>query len=111
MSDVAFLSIPQIEDYSCNDWKVQWGQRSRLSDNDVQDRAVFVASGILGKSELTIRAELSSLPAAPEVLSVGQGWCSSQKFMDVNPEARSVISAASMTGFSENTRYLEDLEN
>ncbi|HAH03659.1 hypothetical protein AB6D20_004370 [Vibrio splendidus] len=111
LSDVAFLSIPQIEDYSCNDWKVQWGQRSRLSDNDVQDRAVFVASGILGKSELTIRAELSSLPAAPEVLSVGQGWCSSQKFMDVNPEARSVISAASMTGFSENTRYLEDLEN
>ncbi|MCG9552345.1 hypothetical protein L1D16_07625 [Vibrio sp. Isolate31] len=111
LSDVAFISIPQIEDYSCNDWKVQWGQRSRLSDNGVRDRAVFVASGILGKSELTIRTELASLPAAPEMLRVGQGWCSSQKIMNVNPESRSIISSESMTGFSDNTRYLEDLEN
>ncbi len=31
--------------------------------------------------------------------------------MNVNPESRAIVSAESMTGFSENTRYLEDLEN
>ncbi|MEG3221673.1 hypothetical protein PD716_13635 [Vibrio gigantis] len=111
LSDFAFVSIPQTENFSCNDWVIQWGQRSRLSDDGVQDRAVFIASGILGKSESAIRAELASLPAEPEMLRAGQGWCSSQKIMNVNPESRAIVSAESMTGFSENARYLEDLEN
>jgi len=111
LSDFAFVSIPQTTSYTCNDWKVLWGQRSRLSEEGVLDRAVFVAQGILDKSEASIRAELASLPAAPEVLASGSGWCESQQISQAYAESRSLLSSSVASGFGDNARYKEDLED
>jgi len=105
------VSIPQTTSYTCNDWKVLWGQRSRLSEEGVLDRAVFVAQGILDKSEASIRAELASLPAAPEVLASGSGWCESQQISQAYAESRSLLSSSVASGFGDNARYKEDLED
>lgn len=74
-SEVAFLSVPQTTYYSCNDWKVLWGQRNRLADTNVRDRAVLVAQRILNVSENDIRANMPSSTMRPKTMPLGKGWC------------------------------------
>ena len=75
VSDVAFLRVPTTETYTCNDWKVEWGQRNRLADQNVKDRAILVASRLLGKE---VTADLTSLSSAPIDMETDIGWCDSQ---------------------------------
>lgn len=109
ISDFAFVSIPQSSNASCNEWKIQWGQRSRLSDQGVKDRAIFVANRILSKAEAEIRNELANLPDNPSPFVQGRGWCDSRK--------SSVMAASRSLQWEDNTitlddlRYLEDFEH
>ncbi|WP_231891818.1 hypothetical protein [Vibrio sp. HI00D65] len=109
ISDFAFVSIPQSSNASCNEWKIQWGQRSRLSDHGVQDRAVFVVNRILGKPNVEIRKELANLPDNPSAFAQGVGWCDSRQ--------ASVMAASRSVQWEENAvamgdlRYLEDFEH
>lgn len=75
ISDVAFVSIPTSSSSSCDDQKVQWGQRARLADKEVKQRALFVASRILQRD---VSNELVSLQSAPIAMPLGQGWCESR---------------------------------
>lgn len=109
ISDFAFVSIPQTTNPTCNEWEIQWGQRSRLSSQGVQDRAVFVANRILNKPESEIRLELANLPSRPSAFVKGKGWCESR-------QNGVVTYTRSGQGLSEidansNTRYLEDFEH
>ena len=109
ISDFAFVSIPQSSNPSCDEWKIQWGQRSRLSDQGVQDRAVFVANRILSKSSADIRTELANLPDNPSAFAQGTGWCDSRQ--------SGVMAASRSVQWEDNTvviddlRYLEDFEH
>ena len=109
ISDFAFVSIPQSSNPSCDEWKIQWGQRSRLSDQGVQDRAVFVANRILSKSSADIRMELANLPDNPSAFAQGTGWCDSRQ--------SGVMAASRSVQWEDNTvviddlRYLEDFEH
>lgn len=108
LSDVAFVSIPQLTNPSCNDWKIQWGQRSRLSDQDVEDRAVFVAERILGKTTSDVRKDLDGLPAAPTAFDFDDGWCDSRQAMS---RAHSTATDNQLSqNAQEDLRYLEDFE-
>ncbi len=108
LSDVAFLAIPQHANPSCNDWKIQWGQRSRLSDAGVKERAVFVAGRILGKEDDAVLGELNGLPLAPSALNYGDGWCESQQV--ISHASRGAWIEPSSSEEEENLRYLEDFE-
>ena len=79
ISDFAFVSIPQTSNPTCDEWEIQWGQRSRLSSQGVQERAVFVANRILNKPEAEIRLELATLPSRPDAFVKGKGWCESRQ--------------------------------
>jgi hypothetical protein len=75
VSDVAFVTIPTIDDDSCDDYLVKWGQRNRLADRNVKQRAIMVSSRILARD---ITLELSSISSSPIDMVTDIGWCSSR---------------------------------
>lgn len=74
VSDVAFVTIPTADDYSCDDHVIKWGQRNRLADSNVKRRAILIGSRILGRD---ITSYLSSISSAPIDMGTDIGWCSS----------------------------------
>jgi hypothetical protein len=76
VSDVAFVSIPTVDDYKCDDYVIKWGQRNRLADPNVKQRAILAGSRIL---ERDITADLPSISSAPIKMETDIGWCSSQE--------------------------------
>lgn len=75
VSDVAFVSIPTAADYSCDDYVVKWGQRNRLADSNVKQRAILAGSRILDRD---ITSDLSLISSTPIDMEAGIGWCSSR---------------------------------
>ncbi|MGF1767013.1 hypothetical protein L4D06_06470 [Enterovibrio makurazakiensis] len=73
LSDVAFVSVPDDRDNAtCDDYVIGWGQRGRLADRYVEQRAVFVAERILGRD---VSNYFSALPANATELPTNIGWC------------------------------------
>jgi hypothetical protein len=75
VSDVAFVTIPNTNDINCDDYIVKWGQRNRLADRNVRQRAILVSSKILARD---ITPDLTSLSSAPIDMTTDIGWCSSR---------------------------------
>ena len=71
--DVAFVDIPAEESPSCSEYIVKWGQRNRLADSYVKERAILVANMILDRD---ITLELSSSQAIN--MEPGIDWCESR---------------------------------
>ncbi len=76
ISDVAFVSVPTTEQSSCDDLKIQWGQRTRLADKNVKQRAIYVANRILQRD---VSNELIGLPSSVSHIQKGLGWCESRQ--------------------------------
>lgn len=74
VSDVAFVSLPE-QATSCDDYIVQWGQRNRLADSYVKDRAIFIANEILQRD---VSEDLAEIDADIIQMQAGSGWCESQ---------------------------------
>ncbi|NGN97175.1 hypothetical protein G5S52_05740 [Grimontia sp. S25] len=73
VSDVAFVSVPEDRDNaSCDDYVIGWGQRARLADRYVEQRAAFVAERILGTD---VSNNLFPLYADATPLPTDVGWC------------------------------------
>lgn len=75
VSDAAFVTIPTSDDYSCDDYIVKWGQRNRLADSNVKQRAILAGSRILDRD---ITSDLSSISSAPIDMETDIGWCLSR---------------------------------
>lgn len=69
--DIAFANLPSTMNYTCDDFIVQWGNRNRIGDPDVKERAKFVVSKILHTSSLS---GFITLLEPPDPLSK-TGWC------------------------------------
>ncbi len=76
VSDVAFVTIPVSDNYSCDELVVKWGQRNRLADNNVKLRAKMVASRIL--LDRDIATDFLSISSAPIDMMQNIGWCASR---------------------------------
>ena len=75
VSDVAFVIIPNTDDYSCDDYVVKWGQRNRLADINVKQRAKLVGSRILVRD---ITSDLPPILTTPIDMETDIGWCASR---------------------------------
>lgn len=74
LTDVAFVRKPSSENVDCNEWKIEWGQRARLAEKNVRDKAQQIAKLLL---DWDIGAQLPPKAKAPIALQVGSGWCES----------------------------------
>ncbi|USH04350.1 hypothetical protein K6Q96_21680 [Grimontia kaedaensis] len=103
LSDVAFVSVPDDRDNaSCNDYVIGWGQRARLADPNVEQRAAFVAERILGRD---VTNDLSTLPADATQLPTNTGWCAA---MDSLRSFERVSSYSSQKAMTNIARDIED---
>ena len=84
--DVAFLWKNPVGE-KCNDFTIQWGQRSRIGDPKVSERAHFVVNAILPEANVTTFFETLS---APQALPTDVGWCSV-----LEPDGKSMVRAKS----------------
>lgn len=69
--DTAVTTSPEGDDISSNDYIVAWGQRGRIGEAGVIDRAVYISQRLL--PEFDVNAEIDNLPDPIEMQS-GQGW-------------------------------------
>lgn len=76
-SHVGFAPNPTVEDPSCDDYVVAWGERNRLAAALVAPRAKFVVDSILDPSVEIDRFHASELGEAA-ALRQGEGWCESR---------------------------------
>lgn len=73
--EVAYLNAPINSAMAgCDEFKIAWGMRSRISLRQIASRAEFVVRKILPHKNWT--TFFNGLPAA-QLLSPGHGWCSS----------------------------------
>lgn len=72
--DIAFVDRPAEPVTDCNDYRVAWGQRSRIRDPLVQARGEFVVTEILGAEAVD---DVFSVSAMLGALEEGAGWCNS----------------------------------
>lgn len=77
--DVAFVTVPTTDDYSCDDYVVKWGQRNRLADSDVKTRVILSGSMILNRD---ITSDFSSFSSELLNMETDIGWCSSRTSTD-----------------------------
>lgn len=71
--DVAVTNRPTMMTPTAADYFVAWGQRGRIRDPGVVDRALFVTSRLLPESWATLQAWSLSLPG-PQPMIVGGSW-------------------------------------
>ncbi|CCN68599.1 hypothetical protein [Vibrio nigripulchritudo] len=105
ISDVAFISIPKTKEYTCNDWKVLWGERHRLADDNVRIKTIFVAQRLLGKSESEIVANMPSTGVEVSTLTSGLGWCESR----TNSSSSSFMGVSKSSASEHPYDYLDDI--
>ncbi|MBD8512999.1 hypothetical protein IFO68_09930 [Photobacterium sp. CAU 1568] len=104
VSDVAFTSSPKVENYSCDDLIIGWGQRNRLAQKEVVPRARLVSESILQQD---LSAEFASIASSmPVDLPYGYGWC----------QARTAVMSARFERFNRQApvadnsqRYLDEM--
>jgi len=75
---VAFVSKPtDLQNYTCDELVVGWGQRNRIADPNVRPRAKWVLEKIYGQS-----AELDTFFASNignlELMQPGLSWCTNR---------------------------------
>ncbi|TCS40344.1 hypothetical protein [Reinekea marinisedimentorum] len=93
--DVGFTNIPDVESPECDDYLIEWGQRHRLADADVNNRAAYVAGRIISAD---YALEISSITDETIAIEAGSGWCSSRYDTDVAvSSARSIQSRSRST--------------
>lgn len=80
--DVAFLWKNPVGE-KCNDFTIQWGQRNRIGDPKVSERAQFVVNEILPETDVATFFETLS---TPQSLPTGVGWCSV-----LEPDGKSIV--------------------
>ncbi len=99
------ISIPKTKEYTCNDWKVLWGERHRLADDKVRTKTIFVAQRLTGKTESEVISNMPSTVADVSTLTSGLGWC----------ESRTLNTSSSFIGLSKSDvsehpyDYLDDI--
>jgi hypothetical protein len=71
--DVAVTNLPTVMDPTAADYFVSWGQRGRVRDPDVRERALFVTQLLLPESHAAIQAWAATLPG-PQPMVVGASW-------------------------------------
>ena len=73
---VGFANLPAVEDPSCDDYVVAWGERNRLAADLVSPRGRFVVERILPSVDIDrfYASELGQVIPLRE----GEGWCSSR---------------------------------
>jgi hypothetical protein len=69
--DVAITNQPSGNNISASDYIVTWGQRGRIGDNKLTERALFSASRVL--PEFDSQTAISELPQ-PIPMIVGDNW-------------------------------------
>ncbi|EOB6680294.1 hypothetical protein [Vibrio vulnificus] len=107
INEVAFVSVPQTEAYTCDDWKILWGQRDRLSDKNVRSRVLFVAQQILNQTPQVIEENLPPVSSVPTAMPIGKGWCET---LGANYDsAAGARFAAPYSEAGERFGYLEDI--
>ncbi|MCU8221114.1 hypothetical protein M2H05_21920 [Vibrio vulnificus] len=107
INEVAFVSVPQTEAYTCDDWKILWGQRDRLSDKNVRSRVLFVAQQILNQTPQVIEENLPPVSSVPTAMPIGKGWCET---LGANYDsAAGARFAAPYSKAGERFGYLEDI--
>lgn len=75
VSDTAFTTIPTTEGYGCDDYVIKWGQRNRLADLNVKQRAILISSRILARD---VTPDFSFIAFAPIDMEADTGWCASR---------------------------------
>jgi len=75
---VTFLEVPDVPNPSCDDYIVAWGQRGRAGDEDIQERARLVLTGLLDEADVS--QYLDDL-SAPYQMETGTGYCNSFQAM------------------------------
>jgi len=77
-TNVAFVKKPaDIEDYSCDELTVGWGQRNRLADPLVRVRA-RLATELVVKMTPELRAYLDNTLGNAESMDTSLSWCDAQ---------------------------------
>jgi len=74
-ADVAISDSESIDDYG-----VSWGQRNRISDESLADRAVFVVNRVYPELQ-DVRSQLADLPG-PIFMDTSEGWFDN---IDISP--------------------------
>lgn len=82
--DTAVTSSPEGDDLSSNDYIVAWGQRGRIAESGIIDRAVYITERLL--PELDIASATSNLPA-PTEMQAGEGWLDNLELNQSIPSA------------------------
>lgn len=85
--DVAVTDQPQVEDPTAADYQVSWGQRGRISEVGVRERALWVAEQILPGAE---PAELLGRLPPPTPLRSGASWLDNLN-PSRNPQPRNLL--------------------
>lgn len=71
--DVAVTNLPTMPSPTSADYYVAWGQRGRIRDPAVKDRALYVAQRLLPESYASLQAWAATLPN-PQPMLVGASW-------------------------------------
>lgn len=73
--DVAFYTVSDLENPTCDDLLIEWGQRNRLADSSVNERAVYVAERLISED---YALEVAAITEQPIMMEANAGWCSSR---------------------------------
>ncbi|MBU2871287.1 hypothetical protein [Colwellia sp. E2M01] len=108
MRDIAITNQPDGESISATDYIVTWGQRGRIGDDKLKDRALFTAKSAL--PELDGQAIINQLPTPIEMIE-GNNWIenltissavSSKRITTTKSLANSLLELTDIERFAEN---------
>jgi len=106
---LAFVSKPSdLENYSCDELLVGWGQKNRIADPFVQPRAKWVLERIYGQASDT-DTFFDTGAGQVNLMEPGQSWCRNRddQILSDFPSPSSTIGSGS---FKQDVNSLEQLE-
>ncbi|MBD3647817.1 MAG: hypothetical protein HUJ31_10280, partial [Pseudomonadales bacterium] len=90
--DVAVTNRPPSGSY-CDEYRVSWGQRNRVVDQSVRNRAIFVLEQVLPSVVDRVTARLDA-EAPPTPMTAGLDWCTNRD-LDGEAAARALSGSSS----------------
>lgn len=85
--DVAVTNLPDSN--FCEDYIVSWGQRNRILESAVTNRALFVVAEVLPEYLSLVESFLLTRSDGPTMMIPGNDWCMN-RFLDPSDASRSL---------------------
>jgi hypothetical protein len=85
--DVAVTNLPDSN--FCDDYIVAWGQRNRVLESAVSNRALFVVERVLPEYLQSLESFLLARSGGPTLMIPGSDWCAN-RFLDPSDAIRSL---------------------